>query len=128
MEILFLFFIILVVIQWYFKTKQTKALHEHYNKFLQSGNVLVERNRGIYSGAIIILQLDEEANIENCLLLSGATFFASWQSCDEIVNENLLTLKEQEYFKRLKNPVQKVISKAIQTYIQSKEEELQLLD
>lgn len=123
MKILFLLFIILVIIQWYFKTKQTKILYEHYNKFLESGNVLVERNKGVFSGAIIMFQLDKEANIKDCLLLSGATFFSSWRNCEELINENLLRLK-QEAFSNYKKPVRKAIVKAIQSYQKSKEEEL----
>lgn len=75
MEILFLFFIVLVILQWFFKVKQTKLLYTHYNKFLETGNVLVERKKGIFFGVIIMLQLDKEANIKDCLLISGATFF-----------------------------------------------------
>ncbi|MCC3356820.1 transcriptional regulator GutM [Bacillus sp. REN16] len=123
MKILFLFFIILVIIQWYFKTKQTNVLHQHYSKFLESGNVLVERNKGIFSGAIIMLQLDKEANIKDCLLLSGATFFSSWRNCEELINKNLLLLTQNDYLS-YKKMERKVIAKAIQSYEKSKVEEL----
>ena len=123
MEILFLFFIILVIIQWYFKTKQTTVLHQHYSKFLETGNVLVERNKGIFSGAIIMLQLDEEANIKDCLLLSGATFFSSWRNCGELINKNLLLLKQEDYLS-YKKTERNVIAKAIQSYEKSKVGEL----
>lgn len=123
MKILFLFFIILVIIQWYFKTKQTNVLHQHYSKFLESGNVLVERNKGIFSGAIIMLQLDKEANIKDCLLLSGATFFSSWRNCEELINKNLLLLTQDDYLS-YKKMERKVIAKAIQSYEKSKVEEL----
>ncbi|MCF3944106.1 transcriptional regulator GutM [Oceanobacillus alkalisoli] len=115
MKILFLFFIILVIIQWYFKTKQTKEFLGHYNNFLQNGNVLVERSKGVFSGAIILIQLDEEANIKGCLLLTGATFFSSWCRCEELISKNLLHL-ELEDFDNYKKPVRKVIAKAIQSY------------
>ena len=123
MKILFLFFIILVIIQWYFKTKQTNVLHQHYSKFLESGNVLVERNKGIFSGAIIMLQLDKEANIKDCLLLSGATFFSSWRNCEELINKNLSLLTQDDYLS-YKKMERKVIAKAIQSYEKSKVEEL----
>jgi len=123
MKILFLFFIILVIIQWYFKTKQTNVLHQHYSKFLETGNVLVERNKGIFSGAIIMFQLDKEANIKDCLLLSGATFFSSWHNCEELINKNLLLLKQEDFIK-YKKTERKVIAKAIQNYQKSRVEEL----
>ncbi|UUI01759.1 transcriptional regulator GutM [Oceanobacillus jeddahense] len=125
MKILFLFFIILVILQWFFKMKQTKVLHTHYNKFLETGNVLVERKKGIFSGAIIMLQLDKEANIKDCLLMSGATFFSSWDNCEELINENLLSINV-ENFNSYKKPVRKVITKAVESYQKSKDKEKEL--
>ncbi|MEK4303320.1 transcriptional regulator GutM [Oceanobacillus sp. FSL K6-0251] len=124
MEILFLFFIVLVILQWFFKVKQTKLLYTHYNKFLETGNVLVERKKGIFFGVIIMLQLDKEANIKDCLLISGATFFSSWRSCEELINENLLSIKN-ENLNGYKKTVRKVIAKAVESYQKSKEKELE---
>lgn len=125
MQVIFFLFITLAIVQWYFKMKQTKVLHTNYSKLLESGNVLVERSKGIFSGAVIMLQLDEEANITDCLLMSGATFMSSWGKFEELINENLLSLKEED-FSEFKKPVRKVIAKAIQSYRKSIEEELQI--
>jgi DNA-binding transcriptional regulator of glucitol operon len=123
MEILFLFFITLVIIQWFFKTKQSKVMHSHYNKFLESGNVLVERSKGLFSGAIVMFQIDQEANVKDCLLLSGATFFSSWRNCDELINKNLLLLKQEDLI-NYKKTEKRVIMKAIQTFENSKAEKI----
>lgn len=118
METIFLIFVILVLIQWYFKSKQIKQLHSYYHKFLESGNVIVERNKSIFSGAIIILQLDSEANIKDCILLTGATFFSSWRQFEDVIGKNLLNLQEEELDQYKKN-VRMAFYKAIQSYKKS---------
>lgn len=115
MKILFLFFTIFVITQWFFKKKQNKELLDNYYSFLKSGNVLLERNKGIFTGSIIMLQLDNEANIKKCLLLNGSTFFSTWKSCDELVHENILFM-DKDVIKNYKRSVQKVILKAIESY------------
>src|SRR5690625_2841449 len=96
MKILFLFLITIVIIQWYFKMKQVKILHEHYNRLLSKGNVIVETKKGAFSGVIIMIQLDDKAYIKECLLLSGATFFSKWKVCEDIINKNLTVLSEKD--------------------------------
>ena len=118
MVVLYLIFILLVIVPWYYKTKQVKQLHSYYQKFLKSGHVIVERKRSFFSGAILILQLDTAANIKDCILLTGATFFSPWRQFEEVIGKNLLNLREEELHKYQKN-VQKVFRKAIQSYNKS---------
>jgi|SRR5690625_3752734 len=116
MEVFFLVFVILVIVQWYFKMRQAKEAHKYYNKFIESGHVLAERQKGILSGALIMFQLDDEANIKQCVSMSGATFFASWNECDQLINKNLLKLEEQDLADYNK-PIRLAIKKATKTYI-----------
>lgn len=111
----FLVFVVLVIIQWYLKMSQAKKFHKHYYEFIKKGNVLVERKKGILSGAIIMFQLDEKANIHNCLILEGSSFFASQYRCEGLINRNLLELKE-EHLDKYEKTVRHVIDKAISTY------------
>jgi len=121
MELFFLIFIVLVIIQWYFKMKQTKVAHTYYNKFIESGHVLAERKKGIFSGAVVMFQLDDDANIQQCVSMSGATFFASWDECKELIHKNLLKLEEKD-LENYKKPVRLAIDKAIKTYQKSLEQ------
>lgn len=124
MKLFFFVFIVLVIVQWYFKMKQTKKLHFYYNDFLETGNVLVERHKGTFSGAIIILQLDDNANILKCVSMSGATFWANWQECEGLINKNLLSIEEKDLYNYNK-PLKRAIDKAIKSYHRSKDEHLQ---
>jgi len=119
MKILFLFFTVFVIAQWFFKKRQNKELFTNYYSFLQSGDVLLERNKGVFTGSIIMVQLDDEANIKKCLLLYGATFFATWKNCDKLMYKNILSIETND-IKDYKRSVQKVILKAIESYKESK--------
>lgn len=119
MEYFFLIFITLVIIQWYLKMKQTKTFYTYYHLFLQGGNVLVERHKGIFWGAIIMFQLDEEANIKNCMLMKGASPFASPEYCDGLINNNLLCLDPHSLLDYDKC-VRRAIDKAIASYYDKK--------
>lgn len=125
MKILFLFFTIFVIIQWFFKKKQHKEMFDNYYKFLKNGNVLLERNKGIITGAVIMFQLDEAANIEKCLLLNGSTFLAKWKECDELLYKNILLIEKSD-IKKQKKSVQKVILKAIKSYKKTIDEKREL--
>lgn len=115
MKIFFLIFIILVIIQWNFKMKQAQEIHGYYEDFLKGGNVLAERYKGTFSGAIVMFKLDHNANILDCVYLSGATFLASWKRCHELIGQNLLQLQKKE-IDSYKKPLQKAIFKAIKSY------------
>jgi len=114
MKIIFLVFITFVIMQWYFKMKQGQKLRKRYVNFLKHGDVLVERNKGIISGKIIMFQLDKSANIKDCLFLSGSTFWSDWKKCDDLINKNLLTIKQEEV-NQYKRKKKQIILKAIQT-------------
>lgn len=115
MKILFLFFTTFVIVQWFLKKRQNKEMFDNYYNFLKSGNVLLERNKGIITGSVIMFQLDEEANIKKCLLLNGSTFLAKWKKCDGLTHKNILYIDTND-IKNYNKSVQKVILKAIEGY------------
>src|SRR5699024_7256381 len=115
MEIIFLIFISFVIVQWYFKMKQGQKLQKSYTRLLKSGNVLLERKKCFFAGKIIMLKLDKNANIMDCLFLSGSTFFSDWKRCKDLINENLLAIKQEKLNKYNKKKKQ-VILKAVETY------------
>src|SRR5699024_12122028 len=123
MKLIFLFFTIFVIIQWFLKKRQHKEMFDNYYEFLKNGNVLLERNKGIITCAVIMLQINEEAYIEKCLLLNGSTFLAKWKECDELLCKNILLLEKKD-IKKQKRSVQKVILKAIESYKKTKKREI----
>lgn len=115
MKVFFLVFVILVIIQWYFKTKQIHEIHKYYNLFITDGHVIIERHKGLLSGAIVILKLDNQANILDCVYVSGATFLARWKKCDRLMNKNLRRIQKKDLI-QYKNSLRKVIWKAKKHY------------
>src|SRR5699024_5039921 len=115
MKLIFLFFTIFVIIQWFLKKRQHKEMFDNYYEFLKNGDVLLERNKGVITGAVIMFQLNEDAYIEKCLLLNGSTFLAKWKECDELLYKNILLLEKRD-IKKKKKRVQKEIIKNIERY------------
>lgn len=115
MKIFFLFFIIFVIVQWYLKMRQTRDFYKYYNSFLQEGDVLVGKQKGIYSGAIIMMKLDKKAYIQECMLISGASFFTKFKPFNELNKKNVLHINS-DHFINYKKGVRGAIKNAIENY------------
>jgi len=115
MKLVFFIFIISAILQWYMKSKQMRKLYSHYDNLLKDGDVLVEKSKGVFLGAVVMLQLNEKGVITDCLILKGATFFSDWKKYESLINKDLTNFNAKD-FEQYEKPIRNALKKAIKNY------------
>ncbi|MBE3592405.1 MAG: transcriptional regulator GutM [Thermoanaerobacter sp.] len=102
---------ILWIIQSILTYFQIKNYNEVSNKLATKGKLVVGTKKGYFSsGAILIMAVDSNYKIIDCMVLNGITVLARFRRLEELINRNLL---DETNKMLLSNPIKQAYEKAI---------------
>lgn len=102
---------ILWIIQSILTYFQIKNYHEVSNKLAIKGKLVVGTKKGYFSsGAILIMAVDSNYKIIDCMVLNGITVLARFRRLEELINRNLL---DETNKMLLSNPIKQAYEKAM---------------
>lgn len=90
------------ILQYALTYLQMKGFNTHYSRLRKMGRVAIGRKKGaLRAGAIVMLAIDENANIIAGSFLQGITVLARFKNFDGFIGINIVDITE-EYCKALR--------------------------
>lgn len=95
MEI-FLVFILAFLFQYFLGFLQIKNFNKNYIELKKRGRVVIGKKKGFFlAGAIVLLLIDENANIVDARYMQGVTVFARFKIIEKLKKLNLLDIDDK---------------------------------
>lgn len=108
--------IIIWVIQGVFGLFQVRNFNSNFVEMRKKGKVATGFNRGrFFSGTIVLIRIDDDANIEEVRCMQGVTVLAKFKELKGLENKNLLSLQEED-LKNFNKLIRKAVHKAVERY------------
>lgn len=110
---LILFAISMWLLQILLGWRQIRLFNQAYAKMAQQGKLVVGRNEGRFTPkAIIVLAIDDNHVIQNCLIMQGLSVFAQPRFIDTLNGQNLKAVHAETAFPTNK-PLQNALKIAL---------------